>query len=139
MLNSGPATAAAANKAIELRITAIVLLLVGSCLIMPSLSNAQCRSEPATVVTGTVFLEIPGDPTYVQGAKVIVQGDFLILSAVTDHDGKFHFSNLEPGTYVVEATFFGLHDEQKISVESGTELHVALQLRIPDPTTSTNP
>ena len=96
-------------------------------------------SEPATGVTGTVFLEIPGEPTYVQGAKILVEGEFLILSAVTDQDGKFRFSNLEPGTYVVEATFLGLHDEQKISVESGTEVHVALQLRIPDPTTSANP
>ena len=138
-MNSGPTTVAATSKAIELRITAIVLLLVGSCLIIPSLADAECGSEPATVVTGTVFLEIPGEPTYVQGAKIVVQGDFLILSAVTDHNGKFRFSNLEPGTYVVEATFLGLHDEQKISIESGTEVHVALQLRLPDPSTSANP
>lgn len=138
-MNSGPTTVAATSKAIELRITAIVLLLVGSCLIIPSLADAECGSEPATVVTGTVFLEIPGEPTYVQGAKIVVQGDFLILSAVTDHNGKFRFSNLEPGTYVVEATFLGLRDEQKISIESGTEVHVALQLRLPDPSTSANP
>ena len=139
MSNSEPASVAAANIAIELRVTLILLVLVGGSLIRPSQADAQCASEPATVVTGAVFLEIPGEPIYVQGAKVIVQGEFLILSAVTDHDGKFRFSNLEPGTYVVEAAFFGLHDEQKISVESGVEVHVTLQLRIPDPTSAADP
>ena len=140
VLNSGLATVAAVtNKVIGFRLTAIVLLLVGSCLVIPSMADAQCTSEPIKVLKGTVFLEAPGEPTYVQGAKVIVQGEFLILSAVTDRDGKFRFSNLEPGTYVLEAMFLGLRDQQEISVESGTEVHVALQLRIPDPTTSANP
>lgn len=138
MLNSGLATVAAANKAIELRVTAIVLLLVGSCLLIPHRADAQCTHEPTTIVRGTVYLDASDVPSYAPGAKVIVWDEFTIVSAVTDHDGKFRFSSLEPGTYVVEATLFGLHDEQKISVKSGTEIHVALQLRIPNPTTSAN-
>lgn len=140
MLNSGLATVTApTNKVIGFRLTAIVLLLVGSCLVIPSMADAQCTSEPITVLKGTVFLDAPGEPTYVRGAKIIVQSEFLILSAVTDRDGKFRFSNLEPGTYTIEATFFGLHAEQKISVEPGTEVQVVLQLKLPDPTTSANP
>jgi len=139
MLNSGLATIAEATKVIRFRLTAILLLLVGSCLIIPSVADAQCTPEPTTVLKGAVFLEAPDAPAYVQGAKVIVQSEFLILSAVTDREGKFHFSNLDPGTYTVEVTFFGLHAEQKISVEAGTEVQVALQLKLPDPTISANP
>jgi hypothetical protein len=139
MLNSGLATVAVATKVIGLRLTAILLLLVGSCLIIPSMADAQCTPEPTTVLKGTVLLEAPGEPTYVQGAKVIVQGEFLILSAVTDRDGKFRLSNLEPGTYTVEATSLGLHAEQKISVEPGSEVQVVLQMKLPDHTISANP
>ena len=139
MLKSGLATVAAATKAIGFRLTAIVLLLVGGYLIIPSMADAQCTSDPTTVLNGTVFLEAPGEPAYVQGAKVIVQGEFLTLSAVTDRDGRFRLSNMEPGTYLVEATFFGFHAEQKISVEPGTEVQVALQLKLPDPKISANP
>jgi len=139
MLDSGLATVAAANKAIELKVTAIVLLLVGSCLIIPSMAGAQCTPELTTVLKGTVFLESPNKPDYVPGATVIIQADTMTLSAVTDRDGRFRFSNMEPGTYTVEATFFSLHAEQKISVEPGTEVQVVLQLKLPDPTISANP
>jgi hypothetical protein len=139
MLNSGLATVAAATKMIGFRLRAIVLLLVGSCLIFLSTADARCAFEPTTVLKGTVILEAPGEPAYVQGAKVIVRGEFLILSAFTDRDGKFRFSNMEPGTYTVEASFFGLHSEQEISVDPGTEVQVVLQLKLPDPTISANP
>jgi len=106
------------------------------CLIIPYRAAAQCTPEPITVVKGTVFLETPDQPASVPGAKIIIQSDFMILSASTDHEGKFRFSNIEPGTYTVEATYFGLHAEQRITVEAGTELKVALQLKLPDRETS---
>ncbi|HVN21172.1 MAG TPA: carboxypeptidase regulatory-like domain-containing protein [Dongiaceae bacterium] len=118
---------------IGLRLRAIVLLLVGACLIFPYGADAQCTPEPTTIVKGTVFLEAPDKPDYVQGAEVIVQGDTLILSAVTGREGMFSFSNIEPGTYTVEATYFGLHAEQKITIESGTVVQVALQLTLLGP------
>ena len=140
MLNSDlTMVSAATDKVIGFRLTATVLLLVGSCLVIPSMAAAQCTPDPTAAVKGTVFLEAPGEPAYVQGAKVIVQGEFLILSAVTDRDGKFRFSNLEPGTYTVEASYSGLHSEQEISVDPGTEVQVVLQLKLPDPTISANP
>ena len=63
----------------------------------------------------------------------MVQGEFLILSAVTDRDGRFHLSNMDPGTYIVEATYLGLHAEQRISIEAGAVVHVVLQLKLSDP------
>ena len=54
------------------------------------------------------------------------------MSAVTDREGKFRISNLEPGIYTVEATYFGLRAEQKVTVEEGAEIEVLLQLKPPD-------
>jgi hypothetical protein len=110
---------------------ATVLSLIGMCLIMPYGAGAQCAPEPVTGVQGMVFQEGADQPAAVAGAKIIIQGDFMILSANTDHEGKFSFSNIEPGTYIVEAAYFGLHAEQKITVEAGSELQVALHLKLP--------
>ena len=133
MLNSGLATVAAVTKrAIGLRLAAIVLLLVGSCLLIPRRADAQCTPEPTTIVRGTVYLDASDVPPYAPGAKVIVRDEFTIVSAVTDREGKFRISNLEPGIYTVETTYFGLHAEQKITVEEGAEIEVMLQLKLPD-------
>ena len=116
-----------------------VLFVVCMCLIIPYTAAAQCTPEPITVVKGTVIMESPNQPAAVPGAKIIVQSDFMMLAANTDHEGKFSFSNIEPGTYTVEATYFGLHAGQRITVEAGTEVQVALQLKLPGLETSAKP
>ena len=117
---------------VGLSVRATVLLVVCMCLMTPHGKEAQCTSGQTTVVQGTVFLETPDDPASAPGAKVIVQGDFLIVSTITDREGKFRFSDLEPGSYTVKATYFGLYAEQKITVEPGAVVQVALQLKLPD-------
>ena len=132
MLNSGLSTVAAATKPIGLRVAVTVLLLVGSCLLIPRRADAQCTPEPTTIVRGTVYLDASDLSAYAQGVKVIVWDEFTIVSAVTDREGKFRISNLEPGIYTVEATYFGLRAEQKVTVEEGAEIEVRLQLKPPD-------
>ena len=121
---------------IGLRLRVTVLLLVGSCLIVTSGASAQCTPEPITVVRGTVFFDIPDEPNIAQGAKVMIQGDYMVASAITDREGKFRFSNLEPGTYTIAATYFGLYAEEKVTVEPGAIVQVVLRLRLPDLKTS---
>ena len=136
MLNSGLATVAAIEKVIGFRLAAIVLLLVGSCLLIPRRADAQCTPEPTTIVRGTVYLDASDLSAYAPGAKIVVRDEFTIVSAVADREGKFRISNLDPGIYTVEATYLGLHAEQKISVEDGAEIEVILQLKLPDHGTS---
>lgn len=109
---------------------ATALSVVGICLLIPCGTEAHCAPERTTVVQGTTLLEAPDGPA--QGAKVTVQGDYLIESAVTDRDGKFRFSNLEPGTYMVEATYLGFYCDQKITVEAGAVVQVTLRLKLLD-------
>ena len=122
---------------IGLILRATVLSVVGTCLLIACGTEAQCPPEPTTVVQGTAFLQAPDEPA--PGAKVIVERDFFIVSAITDREGKFRFSNLEPGTYTVETTYFGLYAEQKITVKAGAVVQVALQLKGPDLKTPPNP
>ena len=130
MLHSKLSTASEGPTVIGSILRATALLMVGICLLIPCGTEAHCTPEPGTVVQGTAFLEPPDGP--VPGAKVTVQGDFLMESAITDREGKFRFSNLEPGTYTVEATYLGLYVEQKITLEAGALLQVTLQLKPPD-------
>jgi len=111
---------------------ATVLSLVGTSMLIPYGVEAQRTPEPTTVVEGTALLETSDGPDYATGAKVILQGDSLIVSAVTDREGKFRFSNLDPGTYTVKTAYFGLYAEQKVTVEVGTVVQVVLQLKLPD-------
>ena len=105
------------------------VLAVGMCLLIPYGTQAQCSPEPTAVVQGTAFLETSDG--LARGVKVTVQGDYLIVSTITDREGKFRFSNLDPGTYTVEETYFGLYAEQKVTVDAGTVVQVALQLKPP--------
>ena len=136
MRHSRLSTASETINVIGLSFRATVPSVVCMCLIIPYTVAAQCTPEPITVVKGTVFLETPDQPAPVPGATIIIQLDFTTLSANTDSEGKFRFSNIEPGTYTVEATYFGLHAEQRITVEAGTELQAALQLKLHDRGTS---
>ena len=72
MLNSGLSTVAAATKPIGLRVAVTVLLLVGSCLLIPRRADAECTPEPTTIVRGTVYLDASDLSAYAQGVKVIV-------------------------------------------------------------------
>ena len=134
MLNSGLATVAAAtNKVIGFRLTAIALLLVGKLVSwIPRRADAQCTPEPTTIVRGTVYLDASDLSAYAPGATIVVRDEFTIVSAVADREGKFRISNLDPGIYTVEATYFGLHAEQKVTVEPGAEIEVCLESKPPD-------
>lgn len=114
----------------------IVLAVIVICFFGLCGARAQCTPEPVTVVQGTVVLDSPTKSDYVAGATVIIQGDFMIVSASTDREGRFHFSNVEPGTYAVETTYFNLYAEQTITVETGGEVQLLLQLKPPSDRTS---
>lgn len=126
---------------IDFRLRATVLLLVGIGVTMARGVEAQCAPPPETtgIVAGAVFLEEPGESLYVPGAEVLGQSDTMVLFSVTDQEGKFRLSNMEPGTYIVEATYFGLHAEQKITVEAGDLVQVGLPLTLTRSNTSAKP
>lgn len=48
-------------------------------------------------------------------------------------------ANINPGIYTVEATYVGLHTENKITVEDGAEIEIVLQLKLPDLETPPKP
>jgi len=114
-----------------------VLLLLGICLLTPFGLAAQDTTATTSRLQGTVFSGAPDEPLYTPGAKVTLYGDTGVLSTVTDQDGTFAFTNIDPpGIYFIEATYFGLHAEQNVMVDAGTVVQVSLHLEVPDPNMS---
>ena len=117
-----------------------VLLLLGVCLLMPCGLAAQDNTTTITQLQGRVFSGGPNEPLYAQRAKVTLYGDTGVISTVTDQDGKFVFSNIDPpGIYVVEVTYLGLHAERNVTLHAGAVIQVALHLEAPDLNLSAKP
>jgi hypothetical protein len=114
-----------------------VLLLLGICLLTPCGLPAQDTTATTSRLQGTVFSGAPDAPLYRPGAKVSLYGDTGIISTITDRDGKFAFTNIDPpGIYFIEATYFGLHAEQTVTVHAGAVVQISLHLEAPDPNVS---
>jgi hypothetical protein len=121
-----------------LRTTA--LLLFGVCLAIPCDLAAQATTTTTSHVQGIVLLGGHNEPLDAPGAKVFLYGDTGISSTITDRDGKFSFSDVEPpGIYFLEATYQGFRAEQNITVDADTVVQVSLRLEAPDPSISATP
>jgi len=111
-----------------------VLLLLGSCLLIPNGMAGQATTTATSQLQGAVFSGPPNEPVCAPRAKVTLYGDTGVFSTVTDQDGKFAFSNIDlPGVYFIEAAYSGLHAEQNVMVHAGAVVQVSLHLEAPDP------
>ena len=114
-----------------------VLLLLSICLLPPCGLAAQDTTATTSRMQGTVFSGAPDEPLYRPGAKVTLYGDTGVISTITDRDGRFSFTNIDPpGIYFIEATYFDLHAEQNVTVHAGAVVQVSLHLEVPDPNMS---
>ena len=114
-----------------------VLLLLGISLLTPCGLAAQDTTATTSRLQGTVFSGAPDEPHYTPGAKVTLYVDTGVLSTVTDQDGTFSYTNIDqPGIYFIEATYFGLHADQNVTVHAGAVVQVSLHLEVPDPNMS---
>jgi len=117
-----------------------VLLLGGICLLILCGLAAQATTPGSSRLQGTVFSGAPDEPLYTPGVTVNLYGDTGSVSTVTDQDGKFAFTNIEPpGIYFIEASYKGLHAERNVTVHAGTVVEVSLHLEAPDPNMSAKP
>ena len=68
-------------------------------------------------ITGTVTDDATGEP--LPGVNVVIEG--LQQGAATDAQGEYVITGVEPGTYVVSASFigYGRESEEGVEVESG--------------------
>ena len=108
-----------------------VLSLLGICLLIPWELAAQAAKPAPSHLQGSVFSGAPNEPA--AGAQVTLYGDTGVLSTVTDQHGTFAFTNIDPpGIYFIEATYFGLHAEQNVTVHAGAVVQVSLHLEVPD-------
>jgi len=69
------------------------------------------------------------NPLFVSGAKVVMYGDTTMSSTQSDSEGKFTLTTLRPGTYLIEADYFGLHTERRLTIHSGEVVRIFLELQ----------
>ena len=111
-----------------------VLLLLTFSLLNAVASQAQALQPTAGAMQGTVSIAGGTDQTPVSGATIAVFGETSVSSTVSDREGKFSFSGLAPGIYVLEARYLGLRAQQKIGIGAGEIVQVSVQLESPNPT-----
>jgi len=106
---------------------ASVRVLLAFCLLMPCAVPEQNDTATTGAVQGTVSIGGHTDPLFVSGARVVLYGEMTISSTESSSEGKFSLSTLRPGIYLIEATYFDLHAEQKITVHPGELVQVSLE------------
>jgi TonB-linked SusC/RagA family outer membrane protein len=79
------------------------------------------------VIRGIVTDQVTGEP--VQGAQVTVVG--TELGQLTDADGLYTISQVNPGVYTVRARFLGRADQSRtnVTIQAGATVEVNFQLR----------
>ena len=106
--------------------------MLGIRLFAPCGLAAQATTTAASHLQGTVFSGVPEKPQYASGAKLTLYGDTGTVSTVTDQNGKFAFTNVEPPEiYFIEANYMGLHAGRNAMVHAGTVVQVSLPLEAP--------
>ena len=110
------------------------LCLVTLWLVGPGYAGAQSTANTGTV-EGAVFVLDSGGTSYVPGAKVVLQSSET-LETETDANGHYIFHDVAPGTHTIAASFPGLQAVQEITVQSGADSKVDVELKPVAVTTS---
>lgn len=111
-----------------------VLLLLSFSLLNAVALQAQVIQPTAGAMQGTVSIAGGTDQTPVSGATIAVFGEASVISTVSDREGKFSFSGLAPGIYVLEARYLGLRAQRRIGIRAGEIVQVSVELESPNPT-----
>ena len=102
-----------------------LLLVIGSLLVASA--SAQTAVAKGSV-EGSIFTLDSEGRSYVPGAKVTLQAPNPLFTE-TDERGQYGFRELEPGQYVIIASFPGLQAEEEITIAAGVALKVELELK----------
>jgi TonB-linked SusC/RagA family outer membrane protein len=106
-----------------------MLPLLSSVFVVLLITCMQAAATPlAQDVTGVVR-DAQGAP--VEGASVFLQP--LSKGTVTDKDGRFTFTNIDPGTYTLEISYVGFETQSRsITVKAGSTAPISITLQRSD-------
>src|SRR5271165_4201136 len=105
----------------------IFLLLLMWWLIGPGLVGAQ-SSTATGAVGGAIYVLDSEGPSYVPGAKVILQGSKTIQTE-TEEKGRYSFQAVEAGAYTITASLPSLEAAQGVTIPAGSTVTVDLELK----------
>ena len=90
--------------------------------------QAQAVQPTAGAMQGTVSIVGETDQPPVSGATIAVFSEGCVGSTVSDPQGKFSLSGLAPGIYLLEARYLTLRAQQKVRIDAGEIVQIAVQL-----------
>ena len=108
-------------------------LLLAFFLLMPCAVQEFAVTATTGAVQGTVSVAGANDPLLLEDAKIVIYGDTTMSSTESNSEGSFSFRMLRPGTYLIEADYYGLHTERRITIHPGEIVHISLELQEPGP------
>ena len=79
-------------------------------------------------IGGSVFTLDSEGRSYVPGAKITLQAPNALFTE-TDERGQYSLRDVEPGQYVIIASFPGLQTAEEITITAGVALKVELELK----------
>jgi len=86
-----------------------IIFCVCVCICLSVNSHAQ------TSLQGQIVDDVTNE-AILFGTVALYKNEVLITGTETDFDGNYYFSNLEPGTYEVEARYVGYTSERQVGV-----------------------
>ncbi len=105
-------------------ITPLVIITLGT---VPLLGQVKGK------IQGRVFNVTSGKPEPLAGVPVVLKGKTyrVVLEAVSDNEGRYSFSNLKPGTYIISVKLPGFRSyTKKVRLLEGQTLTVNVELRL---------
>jgi hypothetical protein len=84
-------------------------------------------SDVVSKVQGTIFVQDSKGQSYIANATVTLRGP-AIMETATDENGKFEFTEVQPGTYTIEAAAPGLLATEVVTVGTGNVAQIPLEL-----------
>src|SRR5215475_14351885 len=112
----------------KLTLKTTITLILAACVCISVASGRQLRDGNGKVEGIVVVKDPSGDSSYVASVKVSLTGP-VELETTADEHGKYVFTDVVPGSYVIHASTEGFEAEQLIVVEAGKTETIELELK----------
>src|SRR5262249_4532294 len=109
-------------------VKAVMGLALATCFCLSTAMGSQAQDEKGRVEGTVVVRDSTGNSSSVASVKVGLSGA-ASFETTTDEHGKYVFTGVLPGSYVIHASTIGFVSEQLITVEAGKTETIDLELK----------
>lgn len=113
----------------------MILKLIRFTLLVSLLCPLTLLAQEYTI-EGLVIERTTGQAIELANVVLYVEGDSIYRGAITDINGLYQISSIEPGTYIFKVSYVGyqVHEEKLVLTGGNTEIQMNIELERPDET-----